>query len=116
MSPKPVRPAPRLPPPGALQNALQRAEWRYNEEADEMNVLLPGWEGRPGRAVLIDDAFYVRLDVETGAPLGLLIPAYTSWQADQLGRSGAQDTERRALVAAVAHALRQSPELATAAP
>src|SRR5262249_40045657 len=69
--PPPASPAPRRarsaqkPGDGALA-ALRRAEWRYNPDADEMNVLLPGWEGRPGRAVLVDDDFYVRLDAETG--------------------------------------------------
>jgi hypothetical protein len=126
--PPPASPAPRRaqkPGDGALA-ALRRAEWCYNPDADEMNVLLPGWEGRAGRAVLVDDEFYVRLDVETGRPLSILIPAYTAWQARQLARPGVlarlpllearrdtrRDAERVAVAAAVARALRASPEVA----
>lgn len=129
MSPKRVHSVLRLPALDALQQALQQAEWRYNAEADEMNVLLPGWEGRPGRAILVEDALYVRLDVETGAVLSLLVPAYTFWQAEQLARPGVQEklpllterldadqnAERRALAAVVARALRECSDQTGAA-
>lgn len=129
MSPKRVHPPPRLPALDALQDALHQAEWRYNAEADEMNILLSGWEGRPGRAVLINDSIYVRLDVETGALLSLLVPAYTFWQAEQLARPEVQeklplltgrldahpDAERRALAAVVARALREVSDQVDAA-
>jgi hypothetical protein len=94
-----------------------------------MNLLLPGWEGRPGRAVLVSDEFYVRLDMETGRPLSVLIPAYTLWQARLLAQPGVldrlpllearldakRDAERSAVTAAVAQAIRASPEVAGAA-
>lgn len=41
--------------------------------------MLPGGAGREGRAVLVRGEFYVRLDMETGAPLSIIIPAFTSW-------------------------------------
>ena len=63
--------------------AIQRAVWRYNEDADEMELLLPGYEGR---AILVNDEFYVRIDVETRRPLTIIIPGYTSWLADKLSQ------------------------------
>jgi hypothetical protein len=88
-----------------------------------MNVLLPGWAGR---AVLVDDEVYVRLDVATGRPLSIIIPAYTAWLARQLARPDVlerppllqarrgteRDAEHAAVAAAVARALRASPEAA----
>lgn len=115
--------------PVDLRAALRRAEWRYNADADEMNVLLPGWQGREGRAVLVDDELYVRLDAETGRPLSVLIPAYTYWLARQLAQptaldrgpllkarveAGREAAERRAARRAVEQAMRARPELAAA--
>ena len=63
--------------------ALDGAEWHYDDEIDEMEIVLPGGAGREGLAVLVADEFYVRVDPDTFEPLSLLIPAYTSWLAKQ---------------------------------
>lgn len=63
---------------------LPYAEWRYDEEADEMDVLLPGSERREGVAKLVNDEFYVRVDVDTNEPLTIIIPTFTDWLADKL--------------------------------
>jgi hypothetical protein len=67
--------------------ALPHATWDYDQDADEMNVLLPSFEGREGRMVLIDDDFSVCFDAETAAPLSLMIPNYSSWLAQHLDGS-----------------------------
>jgi hypothetical protein len=59
--------------------AIPAARWKYDEEADEVEIVLPGVGPRPGRAILIDDDFYLRLDVDTNEPLTLLIPTFTDW-------------------------------------
>jgi len=66
-----------------LLAALDQAEWRYDPEIDEMEVLLPGWKGRGGEAILIGEDVYVRLDIETHAPLSIIIPAYRYWLGSQ---------------------------------
>ena len=63
---------------------LPYAEWRYDEEADEMDVLLPGSECREGVAKLVNDEFYVRVDVDTNEPLTIIIPTFTDWLANKL--------------------------------
>ncbi len=75
------------PSPSPLSNAaaaallarLPAAEWDYDEEADEMEVRLPGTAGRQGYYALVRDDLYVRLDAETGEPLGMMIPSYQVW-------------------------------------
>ena len=63
---------------------LPYAEWRYDEEADELDVLLPGSERREGVAKLVNDEFYVRVDVDTNEPLTIVIPTFTDWLANKL--------------------------------
>ena len=63
---------------------LPYAEWRYDEEADELDVLLPGSEHREGVATLVNDEFYVRVDVDTNEPLTIIIPTFTDWLAQKL--------------------------------
>ncbi len=63
---------------------LPYAEWRYDEEADELDVLLPGSEHRAGVAKLFNDEFYVRVDVDTNEPLTITIPTFTDWLAQKL--------------------------------
>jgi hypothetical protein len=67
-----------------LIGGLGRAEWDYDPEIDTMELFLPGWEGRAGVATLVGDDLYVRLDVETRAPLSIIIHAWTWW----LGQHG----------------------------
>ena len=63
---------------------LPYAEWHYDEEADELDVLLPGSERREGVAKLVNDEFYVRVDVDTNEPLTIIIPTFTDWLAQKL--------------------------------
>ena len=63
---------------------LPDAEWHYDEEADELDVLLPGSEHRAGVAKLVNDEFYVRVDVDTNEPLTIIIPTFTDWLAKKL--------------------------------
>ncbi len=63
---------------------LPYAEWHYDEEADELNVLLPRSEHREGVATLVNDEFYIRVDVDTNEPLTIIIPTFTDWLAQKL--------------------------------
>jgi hypothetical protein len=56
---------------------------QYDHEIDEMELVLPGSIGREARAVLVAGELYVRLDVETGQPLSIVIPGFTSWMERQ---------------------------------
>ena len=67
-----------------IHAGLPYAEWRYDEEADELDVLLPGSERREGVAKLVNDEFYVRVDVDTNEPLTIIIPTFTDWLANKL--------------------------------
>lgn len=58
---------------------LAAAEWSYDSESDELNIVLPNSAGREGDYVLVDDAFYLRCDFETGEPLTVIIPVFTAW-------------------------------------
>ncbi len=58
---------------------LAAAEWHYDSESDELNIVLPDSAGREGDYVLVDDAFYLRCDFETGEPLTVIIPVFTAW-------------------------------------
>ena len=69
---------------GLIHAGLPYAEWRYDEEADEMDVLLPGSEHRAGVAKLVNEEFYVRVDVDTNEPLTIIIPTFTDWLANKL--------------------------------
>jgi hypothetical protein len=66
-----------------ILRVLDDAEWHYDEEIDEMELVLPGAAGRPGPAILVGDDVYVRVDPDTSAPLSLIIPGYTAWLAAQ---------------------------------
>jgi hypothetical protein len=67
-----------------VATGLPAARWDVNEEADELELILPGTEGREGRAVLINDEFYLRLDVRTNEPLSLIIPSVSLWLGQEL--------------------------------
>ncbi|MDQ3703249.1 MAG: hypothetical protein M3442_20375 [Chloroflexota bacterium] len=62
---------------------LAHAEWVYDPEIDELELFLPQGAGRPGVAELVGDDVYVRLDVETRAPLSVIVSAWTSWLEEQ---------------------------------
>ena len=87
---------------------LAAAEWRYDSESDELNIVLPNSAGREGDYVLVDDAFYLRCDFETGAPLTVIIPVFTAWLEQQgLTQSAVRikavlkDTSRRQTAAGI---------------
>ena len=68
--------------------ALPAAEWRYDTDTGEMEVVLPGSAGRSGLWVDVADwDFYLRIDEETGVPLSLTISPFDYWLADQEGRA-----------------------------
>ena len=68
--------------------ALPEAEWCYDTDTGEMEIVLPGSTGRSGLWVDVADwDFYLRIDEETGAPLSLTISPFDYWLADQEGRA-----------------------------
>ena len=71
-----------------LLTGLQSAKAYYDAEADELDLLLPGSAGRGGSAVLIGD-YYVRVDVETGRPLSVIIYDPHAWLEQKLQRLNA---------------------------
>ncbi len=66
-----------------LLTGLQSAKAYYDAEADELDLLLPDSAGRGGSAVLIGD-YYVRIDVETGKPLSVIIYDPHAWLEQEL--------------------------------
>ena len=67
--------------------ALPAAEWLYNADIGEMNVVFPGGSGREAHLpwLRVDDYwdFYVRMDATTGRPLSLVIYPFRVWLAEQ---------------------------------
>lgn len=63
----------------AVRASLPHARWEYDDDADEVDIIFPNSEGREGRAVLVRGELYVRLDVDTGQPLSIIIPSFRSW-------------------------------------
>ena len=68
---------------GPLLTGLQSAKAYYDAEADELDLLLPGSASRGGSAVLIGN-YYVRVDVETGRPLSVIIYDPHAWLEQKL--------------------------------
>ena len=94
---------------------LAEATWDYLADIGWMEVILPGGSGRGGIAHLVGDDLYVRLDVESGDPLSVIIPAFDSWLAEQEGRALPPPEAPIDYAAArkrLEHVLRASPELA----
>ena len=71
-----------------LLTGLQSAKAYYDAEADELDLLLPDSASRGGSAVLIGD-YYVRVDVETGRPLSVIIYDPHAWLEQELQRLNA---------------------------
>jgi hypothetical protein len=69
-----------------LTVGLEAARWEYDAEADELEIVLPGGEGREGRAILLDSEVYLRLDVDTNEPLTVIIPAISVWLGQQVAQ------------------------------
>ena len=79
-----------------LVAALSSAEWHYNADIGEMNVVLPGGEGRSAHIpwLHVDEEwdFYVRMDAATGRPVSLVIyPLMYGWPS----RRGSRCRRRR---------------------
>ncbi len=94
---------------------LAEATWDYLADIGWMEVILPGGSGRGGVAHLIGDDLYVRLDVENGDPLSVIIPAFEAWLAEQEGRASPPPNAPIDYAAARKHleqVLRASPEFA----
>ena len=103
-----------------LVAALPVAEWRYNADIGEMNVVFPGGSGRNAHIpwLQVDDYwdFYVRMDAATGQPLSLVIYPFRVWLAEQEGRPLSPPESPIDYAAARRHAeraLRTSTTLAT---
>jgi hypothetical protein len=62
-----------------LTSDLAAAEWEYDNEADELEIVLPGSIGREGRAILVEPDVYLRLDLDTNEPLSITIPVASIW-------------------------------------
>lgn len=127
MSPRP----PRLSLSDVLERLAQglpHARWAFDDDADELEIVLPGGDGHEGRAVLINDEYYLRLDVDTNAPLSIVIPTVSVWlgrQLETLTRSVAVPPpadvrqpwtadSQQAVVSALRHSVRASGDLAAA--
>ena len=100
--------------------ALPAAEWHYNAGIGEMNVVLPGGEGRSAHIpwLHVDEEwdFYVRMDAATGRPLSLVIYPFDVWLAEQEGQPLSPPEAPIDYAAARRHverALRTSTTLAT---
>ena len=97
---------------------LPQATWDYNAEIGEMNVVLPGGAGREAQLPWLElDRYwdiYLRLDVETGMPLSVVIAPFDVWLAKQEGLPGLPLDSPLDLAAAHKHLqslLRASSEL-----
>ena len=64
---------------------LPRAEWVYDDEIGEMEIVLPGCAGREAQWVDLDDYWnlHLRLDPTSGEPLSVVIYPFRSWLAEQ---------------------------------
>jgi hypothetical protein len=106
-----------------LLAGLDQAEWHYDAEIDEMELVLSGAFGREAAIPwpLVGDALYVRLDAATSVPLSVIIPAWTWWLGEQgvlpaATLAALPDTStlpppaRRAAVEALKRTVRKHPE------
>ena len=64
---------------------LPRAEWVYDDEIGEMEIVLPGGAGREAQWIDLDDYWnlHLRLDPANGEPLSVVIYPFRSWLAAQ---------------------------------
>jgi hypothetical protein len=121
MSSTPTLPDPRQ----RIVELLDQAEWDYDEEIDEMELVFPGSAGREGIAMLASDELYVRVDADTYEPLRIIIPGYAAWLAKQppiptVGPAAEPrrwlDIPRQTAQHAIRETVRASRELAAAQP
>ena len=98
--------------------ALPQADWQYDPEADDMDIILPNVTNRAADWVQVDDeGCFVRIDSERREPLSIVIIAFTVWLAEKQGRDlpiPRAPIDYAAARQAVAQTLRASEELAAA--
>lgn len=71
----------------AMVAGLETADWQYDPEADDMDIILPNVKNRAADWVQVDDdGCFVRIDLERREPLSIVIIAFTVWLAEKQGR------------------------------
>jgi hypothetical protein len=96
---------------------LPHADWQYDPEADDMDIILPNVVNRAAEWLDIEDDFFVRIDLECREPLSIVIIAFTVWLAEKQGHdlpTPRAPIDYAAARQAVAQTLRTSEELAAA--
>jgi hypothetical protein len=106
---------------------LPQSDWDYDDDADEMEVMLPGAYGREGFATQLDEFVALRLDPDTFEPLSLIIMPFSAWAREKgisqasavaanagAGRNGSRHSSDR-LGEAAKRTLAESPALARVA-
>ena len=101
----------------AMVADLEAADWQYDPEADDMDIILPNVVNRAAEWLDIEGDFFVRIDPERREPLSIVIIAFTVWLAEKKGRdlpSPRAPIDYAAARQAIAQTLRASEELAAA--
>ena len=102
----------------AIVADLEVADWQYDPEADDMDIILPNVTNRAADWVQVDDdGCFVRIDLECREPLSIVIIAFTVWLAEKQGHdlpTPRAPIDYAAARQAVAQTLRTSEELAAA--
>ena len=101
----------------AIVADLKAADWQYDPEADDMDIILPNVVNRAAEWLDIEDDFFVRIDPERREPLSIVIIAFTVWLAEKQGRdlpAPSAPIDYAAARQAIAQTLRASDELAAA--
>lgn len=96
---------------------LEAADWQYDPEADDMDIVLPNVVNRAADWLDIEDDFFVRIDLERREPLSIVIIAFTVWLAEKQGRDlpiPSAPIDYAAARQAIAQTLRASEALAAA--
>ncbi len=96
---------------------LPYADWQYDPEADDMDIILPNVVNRAAEWLDIEDDFFVRIDPERKEPLSIVIIAFTVWLAEKQGRdlpAPHAPIDYAAARQAIAQTLRVSEDLAAA--
>ena len=57
-----------------IHAGLVQARWYFDEHSNELDIVLAGGRGRAGVAKLMPGDYYVRVDIDTGEPLSIIIP------------------------------------------
>ena len=102
----------------AIVADLEAADWQYDPEADDMDIILPNITNRAADWVQVDDdGCFVRIDPERREPLSIVIIAFTVWLAEKQERdlpAPSAPIDYAAARQAIAQTLRASEDLAAA--